>query len=87
MYFNGSKRVTYEKQKAIKYQVLPDFTAEWLKLQNTGPPDLSSVWTMYFDGSERVQGVGAGVILISPQGDKLKYMLRMSIPQASNNEA
>jgi hypothetical protein len=25
--------------------------------------------------------------LISPQGDKLKYVLRMSFPQASNNEA
>jgi hypothetical protein len=46
--------ITYEKQKAIKSQVLPDFTAEWLELQNTGPPDLSSVWTMYFDGSKRV---------------------------------
>jgi hypothetical protein len=64
-----------------------DFTAEWLELQNTGPPDLSSVWTMYFDGSKRVQGAGAGVILVSPQGDKLKYVLRMSFPQASNNEA
>jgi hypothetical protein len=42
--------ITYEKWKAIKSQVLPDFTAEWLKLQNTGPPDLSSVWTIYFDG-------------------------------------
>jgi hypothetical protein len=42
--------ITYEKQKAIKSQVLPDFTAEWFELQNTGPPDLSSVWTMYFDG-------------------------------------
>jgi hypothetical protein len=31
--------ITYEKRKAIKSQVLPDFTAEWLKLQNTGPPD------------------------------------------------
>jgi hypothetical protein len=79
--------ITYEKRKAIKSQVLPDFTAEWLKLQNTGPPDLSSVWTMYFDGSKRVQGAGAGVVLISPQGDKLKYVLRMSFPQASNNEA
>jgi ribonuclease HI len=79
--------ITYKKQKAIKSQVLPDFTAEWLKLQNTGPPNLSSVWTMYFDGSKRVQGAGAGVILISPQGDKLKYVLRMSFPQASNNEA
>jgi hypothetical protein len=25
--------ITYEKRKAIKSQVLPDFTAEWLKLQ------------------------------------------------------
>jgi ribonuclease HI len=79
--------ITYKNQKAIKSQVLPDFTAEWLELQNTGPPDLSSVWTMYFDGSKRVQGAGAVVVLISPQGDKLKYILRMSFPQASNNEA
>jgi ribonuclease HI len=42
---------------------------------------------MYFDGSKRIQGSGAGVVLISPQGDKLKYVLRMSFPQASNNEA
>jgi ribonuclease HI len=79
--------ITYEKRKAIKSQVLPDFTAEWLELQNTGPPDLSSVWTMYFNGSKRVEGAGAGVVLISPQVDKLKYMLRMSFLQASNNEA
>jgi hypothetical protein len=70
--------ITYEKRKAIKSQILPDFTAEWLELQSTGPPDLSSVWTMYFDGSKRAQGVGAGVVLISPHCDKLKYVLRMS---------
>jgi ribonuclease HI len=78
--------ITYEKRKAIKSHVLPDFTAEWLELQNTGPPDLSSVRTMYFDGSKRVKGSTAGVVLISPQEDKLKYVLRMSFPQASNNE-
>jgi hypothetical protein len=33
---------------------------------------------MYFDGSKRVEGAGVGVVLISPQGDKLKYVLRMS---------
>jgi ribonuclease HI len=42
---------------------------------------------MYFDRSKRVQGAGAGVVLISPQGDKLKYVLRMSFPQAFNKEA
>jgi ribonuclease HI len=79
--------ITYEKRKAIKSQILPDFTAEWLELQSMGPPDLSSVWTMYFDSSKRIQGVGAGVVLILPHGDKLKYVLRMSFPQASNNKA
>jgi hypothetical protein len=62
----------YEKRKAIKSQILSDFTVEWLELQNTGPPDLSSVWTMYFDGSKRVEGAGAEVVLISPQGDTPK---------------
>jgi ribonuclease HI len=42
---------------------------------------------MYFDGSKRVQDAGAGVVLISPQGNKLKYVLRISFLQASNNEA
>jgi ribonuclease HI len=79
--------ITYEKRKAIKSQVLLDFTAEWLELQNTGPPDLLSVRIMYFNGSKKLQGAGAGVVLILPQGDKLKYVLRMSFPQASNNEA
>jgi hypothetical protein len=79
--------ITYKKRKAIKPQVLPDFIAKWLELQNIGPPDLSSVWTMYFDGLKRILGAGAGVVLISTQGDKLKHVLRMSFPQASNNEA
>jgi hypothetical protein len=68
--------ITYEKRKAIKSQVLPDFTAEWLELQNTGPPDLSTVWTMYFDGSKRVQGAGAGVVMISLQGDKIEVCVK-----------
>jgi hypothetical protein len=70
--------IMYEKIKTIKWQILPDFTTEWLELQNIGQPDLSSVRTMYFDGSKRVEGAGAGVVLISPQGDKLKYDMRMS---------
>ncbi|KAK1678075.1 hypothetical protein QYE76_038923 [Lolium multiflorum] len=58
-----------------------------MELQNTGPPDLSRTWTMNFDGSKRLEGAGAGVVLISPEGDKLKYVLRMTFPNASNNEA
>jgi hypothetical protein len=48
--------ITHEKRKAVKSQILSDFTAEWLELENTRPPDLSSVWTMYFHGSKRAEG-------------------------------
>lgn len=79
--------ITYEKRKAIKSQILLDFVAEWMELQNTGPPDLSSTWHMNFDGSKRTEGAGARVILTSPQGDMMKYILWMTFPNASNNEA
>jgi hypothetical protein len=30
---------------------------------------------MYFDGSHKLEGAGAGVLLISPKGEQLKYIL------------
>jgi ribonuclease HI len=50
-------------------------------------PDLSNCWTIYVDGSKRVSGAGAGVVLVSPQGDKMRYVLRMRFTDPSNNEA
>src|SRR4051812_1187065 len=47
---------------------------------------MTQSWTMHFDGSNREVGAGVGVILTSPQGDKMKYVLQMKF-RASNNEA
>jgi ribonuclease HI len=41
---------------------------------------------MYFDGSLKLGGVGAGVLFISPEGKQLKYVLQI-LWQATNNEA
>ena len=79
--------ITYRPRDALKSQALADFLAEWTEIQTPGPPDLSNSWIMYFDGSKRHEGAGAGVILISPKGDKLKYVLQMNFKKASNNEA
>jgi ribonuclease HI len=79
--------IKYEHPKAIKAQVLPDFTTEWIEAQLPGAPDVSNSWTMYFDGSKKNEGAGAGVILISPKGDKLRYVLQMGFKLPSNNEA
>jgi hypothetical protein len=32
---------------------------------------------MYFDGSLKLEGAGAGVLLISPVGEQLKYVLQI----------
>jgi hypothetical protein len=41
---------------------------------------------MYFDGSLKLEGVGAGVLLISPTGEQLKYVLQI-FWKVSKNEA
>jgi ribonuclease HI len=41
---------------------------------------------MFFDGSLNIDGAGAGVFFISPNKDKLHYVLRIHFP-ASNNVA
>jgi ribonuclease HI len=41
---------------------------------------------MYFDGALNLEGAGTGVLLISPQGEQLKYVLQIHY-KASNNRA
>ena len=41
---------------------------------------------MYFDGSLKLDGGGAGVLFISPKGQQLKYVLQILF-KVSNNEA
>jgi ribonuclease HI len=83
----GPWEITYQRQSAIMSQVLPNFIAEWTEAQMPELPDMSNCWTIYVDGSKRGSGEGAGVILVSPQGDKMRYVLRMRFSNPSNNEA
>jgi ribonuclease HI len=41
---------------------------------------------MYFDGSLNLEGAGASILFISPQGDHLKFILQIHY-KASNNSA
>ena len=44
---------------------------------------------MYFDGAFSLQGAGAGVLLVAPSEDHLKYIVEMHIAreEATNNTA
>jgi ribonuclease HI len=39
---------------------------------------------MYFDGSLNIDGAGVGVLFISPNKDKLRYVLRLYFPTSNN---
>jgi ribonuclease HI len=39
---------------------------------------------MYFDGSLRLQGVGAGFLFIAPRGEQLKYALQLLFSTSIN---
>src|SRR4051812_17627495 len=83
----STRDLQFKHPTTIKAQVLPDFLVDWTEVQTPGPPDLSNSWTMFFDGSKIQQGAVAGVVLVSPKGMKLKYVLQINFSNASNNEA
>jgi ribonuclease HI len=82
----GALSIDFKPRTAIKSQALVDFMAEWRENQIPTPVDKLEHWTMYFDGSLKINGGGTGVLFISPRGEQLKYVLQI-LWEVSNNEA
>ncbi|KAI5328567.1 hypothetical protein L3X38_027964 [Prunus dulcis] len=66
--------------EAITETILPDQT-EAERLDTSTP-----VWGLHVDGSANQQGCGAGLVLTTPDGQKIEYALRFDF-RTSNNEA
>jgi hypothetical protein len=95
-------QLDFQPRHAVKSQVLADFIVEWTPSPSApGGPDPDSDptpveprvpvftephWMLFFDGSARQQGGGAGVVLIHPSGDQVKYMVHLEFT-ATNNMA
>src|SRR5204863_4378696 len=82
----GSFELTFQPRTTIKSQALIDFITEWTEVQIPAITEKLEYWTMYFDGSLMIEGAGAGIVLISLTGERLKYILQIYFP-ASNNAA
>jgi ribonuclease HI len=82
----GALNIDFKPRTTIKSQALVDFMAEWRENQLPTPTERPEHWMMYFDGSLKHEGAGAGVLLISPMGEQLKYVLQI-FWKVSNNEA
>jgi hypothetical protein len=82
----GAHDIEFRPCTAIKTQALVDFVSEWTEHQVPDNPKATEVWRMYFDGSLKLQGAGAGILFIAPGGEQLNYALHLLFP-ASNNAA
>jgi ribonuclease HI len=58
---------------------------EWRENQLPTPTERPKNWVMYFDGSLKHKDAGARVLLISPKGEQLKYVLQI-FWKVSNNK-
>ncbi|XP_066354911.1 uncharacterized protein [Miscanthus floridulus] len=76
--------IRYIPRTAIKSQTFGDFVVEWMEVQLPTPDVTQEYWTMYFDGSVVAPGSGAGVVLISLDGSRLRYAICLHY-LASNN--
>jgi ribonuclease HI len=93
-------QLDFQPRHAIKSQVLADFIVEWTPplcapgapgpapdptpAKRRGPIFTEPHWTLFFDGSARQQSGGAGVVLIGPGGDQLKYVVRLEFKATTN---
>jgi ribonuclease HI len=76
--------VKFVPRTAIKSQALANFIAEWTEVQAPTPEISHEYWTLYFDRSVMGPGAGAGVILVSPEGGKFQYAVRLHFPTSNN---
>ena len=65
--------------------MLADFIAEFTYPCKKEEPPIET-WTIQTDGSTTKKVGGARVVLISPEGETLKYAVRLQFP-ATNNKA
>ena len=78
--------IEYLPRTAIKAQALADFIAEFTFPDKDNPTNDAKQWTIQTDGSSAQKRGGVGVVITTPDGEILKYGVRLKF-SATNNEA
>ena len=64
---------------------MADFIIEYTQLEGKGAKGLRQ-WSIHTDGSSNRHAGGAGVVIQTPEGDKIECMIRLDFA-TTNNEA
>ncbi|XP_071727633.1 uncharacterized protein [Rutidosis leptorrhynchoides] len=91
----GEHDIEFSVRHAIKRQVLADFIAETDSIDEEDAKNSTQVitprieseeWKLYTDGASSSDGLGAGLMLVNPDGKEFTYALRFKF-STTNNEA
>ena len=77
--------IKYCPRAAIKGQIVADFIVEFTRDEDKGAEE-SPQWSIYTDGSSNRRAGGAGIVLLSLEGDRIECMVHLDFP-TTNNEA
>ena len=70
--------IRYQSRNAIKAQALADFIAEFTpSYADLSEREGNKKWVVHVDGSSTLYAGGIGIVLQSPEGDKLKHKVRL----------
>ena len=65
---------------------MANFLIEFTLLDEDSPTNETEQWTIQTDGSSAQRRGGVGVVIITPNGEMLKYGVQLKFP-TTNNEA
>ena len=77
--------IQYRPRTAVKGQIVADFIAEYTQSEGKGAERLGQ-WSIHTDGLSNQHARGAGVVIQTPERDKIECMIRLDFP-TTNNEA
>ena len=70
--------IWYQLRNAIKAQALADFIAEFTpSYEDLDRREDNKKWVVHVDGSSTLHAGGIGIVLQSPEGDKLKHKVHL----------
>ena len=75
--------IQYCLRTAIKGQIVADFIAEFTQLKGK-EVKATAQWSIHTDGSSNRRAEGAGVVIQTPEEDKIKCMIRLDFPTTKN---
>ena len=75
--------IQYRLQTAIKGQIFANFIAEFTHDEDKGAEE-SPQWSIHTNESFNRQAGWAGIVLLSPEGDTIKCMIRLDFPTTKN---